>query len=70
MANCNLTKIRKEKGIKQEVMAEKIGVAASTYCQYETGTRTLPTEVVQKICTILEVDIEQLFVPIRFTVGK
>ena len=70
MENCNLSRIRKEKGITQEVMAERIGVAASTYCQFETGARTLTAETAQKICTVLEVEERQLFVPIRFKVRK
>ena len=34
-----LRETRKQKNISQKEIARKIGVAASTYCQYEKGTR-------------------------------
>lgn len=65
-----LADIRKEKNLSQEVIANKLNVANSTYCQYETGKRNIPTSIVEKICEILDVKQEDIFLPIKFTVGK
>lgn len=65
-----LVDIRKEKNLSQEVIANKLNIANSTYCQYETGKRNIPTHIVEKICDILEVEKEDIFLPIKFTVGK
>lgn len=65
-----LADIRKEKNLSQEVIANKLNVANSTYCQYETGKRNIPTNIVEEICKILDVKQEDIFLPIKFTVGK
>lgn len=51
-------------------MADLLGIAVSTYCQYETGKRNLPVETVNKISKILNVNKNDIFLPIKFTVGK
>ena len=37
-----LEQLRKEKGIGQSAFAESLGIASSTYCQYEKGARMIP----------------------------
>lgn len=65
-----LVDIRKEKDISQEAMANKLNIAISTYCQYETGKRNIPVNIVDSICEILDIKEEDIFLPIKFTVGK
>ena len=66
----NLQLIRKKKKLSQMQMAEKLNIAVSTYCQYETGERNIPAEIVDKISNILEIDIKDIFTPTKFTVSK
>lgn len=47
-----------------------LDIAISTYCQYETGKRNVPAEVVDKISNILNINKEDIFLPIKFTVSK
>ena len=44
-----LTKFRKQKGLTQAEMAEKLGVSRSTYTNYENGNRTPDFEVLERI---------------------
>lgn len=54
---------RKEAGLTQEVMAEKLGLG-SKYVQFiENGRRRPSLKVVYKIAKILEIDICKLFCP-------
>lgn len=70
MDKSSLATLRKERGFSQGGMAAKVGVAASTYCQFETGARTIPSEMAEKIGEILNVDVQQIFLPIRFTIRE
>ncbi|EFM24808.1 DNA-binding helix-turn-helix protein [Peptoniphilus duerdenii ATCC BAA-1640] len=66
----SLAEIREENSKTQKDMADLLGIAVSTYCQYETGKRNLPVETVNKISKILNVNKNDIFLPIKFTVGK
>lgn len=66
----NLAEIREDKKKTQQEMADMLGIAVSTYCQYETGKRNLPVEIVNKISKILNININDIFLPTRFTVSK
>lgn len=61
---------RKSVGITQEAMASQLGIGTSTYCQYENGTRNIPADVAEKICVVLGVPVEEIFLPQKFTVSK
>lgn len=65
-----LSEIRKSKNISQEIMANSLSIAVSTYCQYETGKRNIPTEIVNGICELLDVDKDDIFLPTKFTVSE
>lgn len=65
-----LVEIREENRKSQKDMAEILDIAISTYCQYETGKRNIPVEVVDKIANILNVNKNDIFLPIKFTVSK
>ena len=66
----NLAEIREGEKKTQQEMADLLGIAVSTYCQYETGKRNLPAEIVNRISKILNIDINDIFLPTRFTVSK
>lgn len=56
----NLREARKASGMTQKEVAEKIGVARSTYALYETGERSPDVEVVKKLATVLNVSGDYL----------
>lgn len=65
-----LEQLRKEKGIGQSALAEKLGIASSTYCQYEKGARMIPVSTAIEIANLLSVKVEDIFLPMKFTVSK
>lgn len=58
--NENLKKARIQKGITQKELAEKIGVAKSTYSLYESGNREPNVQNIKKIADILDVSADEL----------
>ncbi len=65
-----LAEVRKAKGLSQKEMAEMLELPRSTYCEYETGNKTIPADVAEKISKILNEPIASLFLPVRFTVSE
>lgn len=66
----NLSEIRNAKKITQEQMAKRLNIGISTYNQYENSQRNIPFDVAEKIATILKVRVDDIFLPIKFTVSK
>jgi transcriptional regulator with XRE-family HTH domain len=60
--------VRKTKGFTQEYVAKAVGVAISSYSQYETGARSVPAEVAEKIADVLGVEVSEIFLPSKFTI--
>jgi len=56
----NLKKIRIEKGFTQKTMAERIGVATSTYSLYESGKREPNILIIKRIAKVLETSASKL----------
>lgn len=65
-----LSEIRDERRMSQKDMADILGIGVSTYCQYETGKRNVPAETVDSIAKILNINRDDIFLPIKFTVSK
>ena len=61
---------RKAKGFTQEYVANSVGVATSSYNQYETGARSIPADVAEKIASVLDVEVNEIFLPMKFTVRE
>lgn len=62
--------VRKAKGYTQEYVASAVGVATSSYNQYETGARSIPADVAARIASVLDVDMGEIFLPTKFTVRE
>ena len=58
--NENLRKARLEKKLTQQQVADLLGVAKSTYCQYETGASEPNILRLKKLTKILETNIDSL----------
>ena len=58
--NENLRKARTEKKLTQQQVADLLGVAKSTYCQYETGASEPNILRLKKLAKILETNIDSL----------
>lgn len=56
----NIKRIRKSRGIQQKAMAEKLGIQNASYCKYENNYHRPKYEMVERIATILNVDVMQL----------
>lgn len=55
-----IRKTRKEKGMTLKQLANKVGVSEQAISHYERGDRQIKTEILVKIATALEVDINDL----------
>lgn len=51
---------RLAKGIKQNKMAERLGVSVSTYSNYENNYREPKLDLIHQICDILDIEIDDL----------
>ena len=58
--NENLRKARTEKKLTQQQVADLLGVAKSTYCQYETGASEPNILRLKKLAKILGINIDTL----------
>lgn len=58
--NDNLRTARERKGFTQKEMAERIGVAKSTYSLYESGNREPNVQTIKKIADTLNVSADEL----------
>lgn len=56
----NIKKLRKQYGYTQTQMAEKLGVAKTTYASYEQDRRTPDTNIQKKIADIFETSLDAL----------
>ena len=56
----NLKLAREQKGLSQKDVAEKIGVAKSTYSLYESGNREPNLQTIKKIANVLDVSADEL----------
>ena len=54
----NLKLAREQKGLSQKDVAEKIGVAKSTYSLYESGNREPNVQTIKKIANALDVSAD------------
>ena len=63
----SLASLRESLGYAQKDFAELIGVPTSTYNQYEKGNRAIPAEIATKICSVLNVNEEDIFLAKSFT---
>lgn len=55
-----LRELRKEHGMSQTDLAEKLGCAASTICMYEQGRREPSLDIIRTIAGIFGVPVEYL----------
>ena len=58
--NENLKAARKHKEMSQKDVAEKIGVAKSTYSLYESGNREPNVQTIKKIADVLSTSTDKL----------
>lgn len=56
----NIRSVRKEKGLSQKEVAEKLGVSQSNYSQYEVCKRNAKIETLERIADALEVPVGRL----------
>lgn len=65
-----LVDLRIIKKLTQNDMAKKLDIAVSTYNMYESGKRNIPLKIANRIAFILNVDRNEIFSPVTFTLNK
>ena len=60
-----LYQLRKEKGITQKEMSQKLGISETAYRQKEKGQRAFKSNEMFIISDILEKDIGEIFLDLR-----
>jgi transcriptional regulator with XRE-family HTH domain len=55
-----MKRIRKERGLRQKDVAEKLGIATHSYTRYECGVRRPNIDTLLKIADILDVKASDL----------
>ena len=58
----NIETIRKEKGIKQSEIADKLGIAQPSYSRYFTESGDMKLSMLQHIADILEVSLVDIII--------
>lgn len=56
-----LSELRKQKGLTQRELAEKLGVGISTIAMYETGSRIPSLKKARQIADYFEIPLEEIF---------
>lgn len=51
---------RKEKGLTQKDMADKLNISQPAYSYYEKGDKPLPANQLKKVLNILDIEMDQL----------
>lgn len=55
------TKIRTDRGWSRKVVADKLGLPASTFTYYEKGLRDVPISVFKRMCLLYGLDFHKVF---------
>lgn len=65
-----LEELRITRQLTQEAIASCVGIAISTYSQYENGHRNVPRKTAEQIAKKLGCAVDEIFLPEKFTVSK
>lgn len=65
-----LKEIRESKGLSQLELSKQANINPNTYVQYELGYRSIPYEAAKSISEILEINMEEFFIPKNLTFRK
>lgn len=65
-----LKELRVSNGLTLEALSTQVGIAASTYCQYENGDRSIPKAIAEKIAESLSCKVDDIFLPAKFAVSE
>lgn len=68
MIDLKETRLKNDKT--QQQMADLLDIGLTTYHQYETSDRDIPYKIAKKTAEILNVAVEDIFLPTKFTVSK
>lgn len=63
----NLSLLRKEYGLSQDEIANKLGVSRQTYSKFENGTAELNTSQIQQLADIFGIQIPELYYEVQNT---
>lgn len=61
---------RTARGFTQEQVAKSVGIPLSSYNQYETGARSVPADIAERIAQALRVEVSDIFLPLKFSIRE
>lgn len=60
-----LRRIRRDRDMTQEQLAERCGISADYVSNMERGNKNPSFEMIAKLAEVLEVEVSELFIPIE-----
>lgn len=57
----NIKKYRQMNMMSQTELAKKLGLSQNAICRYENGDRDPSTQIIYKLCEVLQVDFNELY---------
>ena len=63
----NIIELREKKGLSQQQLAKMLGISNASLHYYETNQRYIPKDIAENIARILNVELEDIFLPQKFS---
>ncbi len=65
-----ISKLRKEKGMTQEQLAEKLNISKNAVSKWERGLNLPDVSIMQELCKILGITLNELFVGEKYQMSN
>ena len=62
-----IIELREKKGLSQQQLAKMLGISNVSLHYYETNQRYIPKDIAEDIAKILNVKLEDIFLPQKFS---
>ncbi|MGF0096418.1 helix-turn-helix transcriptional regulator [Peptoniphilus sp. SGI.035] len=62
-----IVELREKKGLSQHQLASMLGISNASLHYYETNQRYVPKDIAEKISSIFEVEVNDIFLPQKFS---
>lgn len=62
-----IVELREKKGLSQQELAKILGISNVSLHYYESNQRYVPKNIAEKIADIFEVELEDIFLPQKFS---
>lgn len=62
-----IIELREKKGLSQQELAKMLGISNVSLHYYESNQRYVPKDIAEKIADIFEVELDDIFLPQKFS---